>query len=466
MNATSSRTTAGQRIARRTVLALATLTVSISTAFAAATFEQPATDFAGRVMAQGTVLPGGEAKLAGRGFVPGQQVTLSRGGEVLNTAGPVKVDEKGNFELTVKIPANAVAANHPIVVQATGPVAATVFDLKVSPDVALSGQDKFATQSQKLVQGLYQSAYSPKADRLFVTAAVGRPPVKESQLLKVNPQTLAIEARVTPAAVKTRDDGHLYAVYGVDVDDQAGNVWVTNTRDDSIAVYKQSDLSLVKQFDKGVAPHARDVLVVPSLNKAYVSVPTDDIVVVFDTKKLEKIKDIEVSSGQRGEDFGTMSLVLDAERGKLYTVAMNTAEIAVIDVKNDTVEKVIPVPGAKSGSGIAVNPKAQRAYVAAQGSDNVSVVDLTDGKVLATTPVGAGALNVVYDASKDLVYAANRGAGTVTVLDADGKIVANLEGGTFPNHVSVDGKGNAFLLNKSRGADDAQGDRITRISPK
>ena len=34
---------------------------------------------------------------------------------------------------------------------------------------------------------------------LFVTAAVGRPPVTQSELLKLDPETLEITARVTPA---------------------------------------------------------------------------------------------------------------------------------------------------------------------------------------------------------------------------------------------------------------------------
>ena len=44
--------------------------------------------------------------------------------------------------------------------------------------------------------------------------------------------------------------------------------------------------------------------------------------------------------------------------------------------------------------------------------------------------------------------------------------VANLDGGTFPNHVHEDGKGHVFAVNKSRGEDDPKGDRITRIAPK
>src|SRR3546814_12683168 len=94
---------------------------------------------------------------------------------------------------------------------------------------------------------------------LFVTSAVGRPPVKESALMKVNADTLKIEASVTPAADKTSDKGQIMAVYGVAVDDAAGTVWVTNTRANTVAVYKQSDLSLVKQFDHGVAPPAPSV---------------------------------------------------------------------------------------------------------------------------------------------------------------------------------------------------------------
>jgi len=44
-------------------------------------------------------------------------------------------------------------------------------------------------------------------------------------------------------------------------------------------------------------------------------------------------------------------------------------------------------------------------------------------------------------------------------------VVGNLDGGTFPNHVREDGKGNVFAVNKSRGAEDPKGDRITRITP-
>ncbi|TGV62191.1 ATP-binding protein, partial [Mesorhizobium sp. M2D.F.Ca.ET.160.01.1.1] len=111
-----------------------------------------------------------------------------------------------------------------------------------------SGQAQFATQSSKLVPGLYQSAYSAASNAVFVTSAVGRPPVTQSQLLKLDPTSLKVTQAITPAQVPGNTHGAVYAVYGVGVDDTHGNVWVTNTRQNSIAVYRQKDLALIHQF--------------------------------------------------------------------------------------------------------------------------------------------------------------------------------------------------------------------------
>jgi len=434
-----------------------------SLSLAQAAFESPAVDFQGRVSAA-AVLAGQVTTVTGRNFVPGQSVTLSSSGQAL-LAAPVQVNAQGGFDATVSIPAQAAPGLYPVVVQAVQPTAALVYDLKVSPDVPLSGQGQYQLTRQALVAGLYQVAYSAQSDSLFVTSAVGRPPITSSKLLKLNPQTLAIVAERDATAAPNRQDGHRMAVYGIATDDVKGTVWVTNTRDNTVAVYAQSDLSLLKQFDAGVAAHPRDVAVDGQAGKAYVST-LDDKLIVLDTQNHTVLAPLEIRSAQRGGKFGAYSLALDAQAHKLYTVSGDTSEVAVIDTRSNKVEKVIPVAGIKGGIGIAIAPKAQRLFVAAQGSDNVAVVDIASGKTLAVTPVGAGTLNVTFDPVQQRAYATNRGAGTVTVLDLDGKIIANLPGGTFPNHATVDGKGAVYVVNKARGTDDPEGDRITRIVPK
>lgn len=459
IHATSPRH--GNRVVRQAGAVLATLTLSIATAFAAPVFDKPTADFGGRVFSPGA-LPGTQATLAGRSFIPGQKVTLYRGGEVLNNGEAITVGEKGTFEVKLDIPADAVPGLHPIAISAASPAAAAVFDLKVVSKVEPSGQDAFKVTSQKLVPGLYQVDYSAKNGTLFVTSAVGRPPVKESQLLKVNAKTLAIEASAQMAKVPGREDGHTFAVYGVGVDDVHNNVWVTNTRENTVAVYKQSDLKLVKQFAPGAAYHARDVVVDQKLNKAYVSTPGRSQTVVFDTKSLNHKQDVVIDSGQE-KTFSPMSLTLDSEGHKLFVVSGSTSQVAVIDTKTDKVDKLLDVPGLKGGAGVAVDAKGKRLFVVAQGSDNLVILDLTSGKVLHDVPVGQGALNVAFDASTGHAIVVSRMAGTATIVDGDGKIVANLPMGTFPNHVLADARGDVLVINKSKGADDDQGDRISRI---
>ena len=429
-------------------------------------FGTPDSDFRGSVRATTPlVLPGSEAEIAGSGFKPGQSVTLLRGETVLNQQ-PYVADGEGGFKATLAIPADAAAGQHPVVVRVANPDAAAVFDLKVSKEVALSGQDRFDVSAKPLVRGLYQVAHGTASDALFVTAAVGRPPVTQSELLKLDPQTLEVTARITPAAVPGHDDGRVFAVYGVGVDDTHGNVWVTNTRDDTVAVYRQSDLSLVKQFDPGVIAHPRDVVVDAATGRAWASSFGGGVLVAFDTRTLEVVQEVTIPSGERGETFSPMALALDPVAHKLYSVSLSTGEVAVLDVATGTVDRVFRVPGVKGAIGVAVDPRKRRVYVAAQGSDNLVIADADSGEVLHDVYVGAGAVYVAVDPQSGLAYVPTRVAGTIAVVDSDGNIVANLDGGTFPNHVFPDGRGHIFATNKSRGENDPAGDHIRRITPK
>ncbi|WAH56939.1 ATP-binding protein [Pseudomonas silvicola] len=465
---TSARSPASQLCKLASLIGL--MSLGMQAAMAQSAFDTPDPDYHGQIMAMpangGAVTAGSDVQLMGRGFKPGQHITLLRGTTVLNADAYV-ADSEGQFKGALKVPADAAVGQQPIIVTVTNPSAAAVLPLKVSPVVPLSGTERFKLTSSKLVPGLYQSAVSDKTGAIFVTSAVGRPPVTESQLLKLNPKTLAIEAKVTPAAAPGKEPGAVYAVYGVGVDDRNGTVWVTNTRQSSVAVYRQSDLSLVKQFAPDTVAHARDVVIDTELDKAFAGATGGNTIVMFDAGKQAVERTIEIKSAQRGEraaPFTVASLHLDAKAHKLYTVSLTTNEAAVIDAKTGNVEKVFPIEGVKTAMGVAYDAKTNRLFVAAQNSDNLAIVDVATGKTLHLVPTGAGPLNVTFDPTKRLAYVSNRGAGTVTVVDPDGKLVANLDDGTFPNHVTVDAKGTVYAVNKSKGPDDQNGDRITRIT--
>lgn len=434
-------------------------------------FTQPLIDFAGEVGATGpdrtAIHAGGTAVITGEKMIPGQTVTLMRGTTVLN-ADPITVDDKGGFSFTLPIDAEARTGLQPVVVIAENPAAAKVVELRVSPELPVQGAEKFDLTSAPAAPGLYQVIADDAGDAVFVTSAVGWPPVRESRLLKIDPATLKVLAEAAPQpapATPKGGDGGVFAVYGVAVDNAHGRIWVSNTRQDTVAVYDQSDLSLIKQFEPGAVPHARDIVIDETNGRAYASATGTSGIMVFDTATLDQLAPIQIRSQVRGEDFSSMALDLDEAGGKLVTVSLTTPEAALVDLASGEV-RIIALPGAKAASGVAYDPQEGLIFVASQATDNLLIVKADTGAVLHDVPVGAGPLNVAFDPVGRLAYVANRVSGTIAVVDTQGRLVANLDAGSFPNQLRADGKGNIWAVNKSRGENDEAGDRIWRITPK
>lgn len=335
----------------------------------------------------------------------------------------------------------------------------------VTGDASAINAHEFDTQRLDLATGLYQSAYSKKNDSLFVTRAVGRPPIKESTLYKVDPNTMEVVAQVSPDKVEGTEG--LYAVYGVAADDVNNAVWVTNTRQNTVAVYSQDDLSLIKQFDIDSTGHSRDVVIDESTGLAYVSSPrtAGGHIDIYDIEK-GKIGTIEL-----GEDFGsTMSLDLNQETGELFTVSLENAKAAKVDLRNDNAAKIFDVPGLDTGSGVAFVPQTRELWVVGQNSTKAFIVNVDSGEVSNDVIIGAGALNAEYEPVSQTVFVVNRVDGTVTVYGANShKLLGQLadEPGGLVNHLEADGKGNVFSVNKkSDGEGDNATNRLVKITPK
>lgn len=439
-------------------------------------FSAPA-EFAGRLRVSaeggGPILPGSTAVFAGSGLPAGQRLSLMRGLMRLNGEEPLVVDEKGAFSFSYKLPEAAEPGQHQIAVQAGRPTGSTTLDLKISPNVPLSGADLFQTEAKGLVPGLYQAAYGAKAGALFVSAsAFGRPGAggASSKLLKVDPQTLEILAQIDPPKPeKPFGTGPFaeapMAVFGLGIDEKHGRVWATNTIHNTVAVYDQADLALVKQFEPGLIRHVREILLDEATDRAFASGSASNEVAVFDAAALAPLETIRIVSDVRGESFTGMGLAADHAGGKLYVVSRTTPEIAEIAMATGEVLRLIPVPGAKNAAGLAFDAAQGRLLVASQGSDDLIALNAASGELVFRTPVGAGALGVTVEPKTGRAYVANREAGTITVVGPDGAILANLDGGSFPNHVLAAGDGAVYAVNKARGAEDAKGDRIARISP-
>lgn len=403
------------------------------------------------------VLPGEETTLQVRRLTPGATITVMRGTELL-TPEPVTVDGEGNAKVAIKIPADAEPGNQPLTVISSNPNGVMLVNLNLAKIVPPSNQDAFTLTSAEVGERAYQAAVSDDG-KLFVASARG--PNEESRLIRFNGETMEMEAEAKLAPSANAEDG-VVDVFGVAVDDANGNVWTTNTLNDTISVYKADDLSLVKVFEEGLIGHPRDVTIDEATNRAYVNVALTGNVEVFDTKTLEHIDTLHFETPRGREVFGTMALDLDSKAGRLYSISRSSPFAGWIDLKTGE-STAFEVPGLSTGSGIAHDPETGRMYLAGFDSSNLIVLD-DKGEVLANTYIGAGGLSVVWDATTKQAYVAARAAGTITVVDADGKIVANLPVGYLPNHLTVGADGSVYGVTMFGEADDSdQHGAVTRI---
>ncbi|WP_311166207.1 YncE family protein [Corynebacterium matruchotii] len=304
--------------------------------------------------------------------------------------------------------------------------------------------DQYSGIKRELPSGLYQSAVNNDTGHVFVTSAQR---TSKSTIYKLDLKTLDVVAK-NDALEKDGAD-NVYAAYGVALDNTRNLVWVTDTRQGTVSVYRQSDLTHVKTFPKDVAPHSRDVAIDEKTGLAYVSVVGGDNankVVVFDLNQDQPIGTIQLD----GFD-GVMSLDLNQDTGELFTASGGTPKAAKIDLRNGNQVTIYNLPkNFASGAGVAYDPVSKNLFVTSQRSGEAVVLSTETKKVVATIPTGAGALNAVYNKDDKRVYVTNRGAGTVTVIDpATNKVVANLPAGKNANHTSVAADGTIITVNKA-----------------
>ncbi|MFI8949965.1 YncE family protein [Streptomyces sp. NPDC053750] len=301
----------------------------------------------------------------------------------------------------------------------------------------------------KLTKGLYQSAYSERNNVLWVTAAVGRPPVTESHLLKVDPKTLEIEGDITPPVTDTAT-GAVEAVYGVAVDDEHNTVWTTNTRNNTVAVYSQRTGEHLATLPN--VGHAREIVVDEKHDTVWASGFSDGTLVAFDSKTFKEKERVTV------EGSGPTGLTVNERTGTLYAADLGNDRLIELERGSGTPRFITVGDGPIS---VSLSKNGRTAYTADQTAGTLSVVDLRTGAVTRSVATGAGALSVETDERSGDVLVVNRTAANVTRVDVkEGVVEETIATGTNPNHVEIT-DGTAYVVDKSGAT--ATEDTVTRI---
>lgn len=195
-------------------------------------------------------------------------------------------------------------------------------------------------------------------------------------------------------------------------------------------------------------PGVHGIAIVPALHRGFTTNGGNATVSVFDTNTLKTIKKIPVD---KDPDFvlydprtkrvlvchGDAAAITVIDPGKEAVVGKidlgGGAEAAVVngkgagfvnleeeamvvsfDPQSLAVKQKWPITGCKTPTGLAMDTANSRLFIGCR-SKVLAVMDATNGKVIATLPIGDRVDAVAYDADNKLVFASN-GDGTVSVV--------------------------------------------------
>ena len=333
-----------------------------------------------------------------------------------------------------------------------------------------------AAQAQQVqgIPGQYQIRHS-KNGKIFIAGS--NRDMSVSTIARLDEKTLQIEAiatlPITRAGTGYNAGYKNLGAFGIDVDDENGTIWVTNTRDNAVSVYDQNNLNLLwtnygaQEGDENWIEHPREVKVDAASGKAFVTGRFFVSAIDLKTHKVEKIK-----VGGDEEDKRYISMNTTIHDGKLYVPERTTGKIYVIDTSTFKVLQEIQTHADVEGvdvlpSDIAIDVSEQEIYVSAQGSydrqtgeskgnSGVTVYDLKTGEYKKSIPFGKQALALVNDEDRDLVYVTDFATGKVGVIDgrADRLIGEAQSASKGANDITLGADGEVYIANKDGFAPD------------
>lgn len=225
----------------------------------------------------------------------------------------------------------------------------------------------------------------------------------------------------------------------VTLDQQRGRLFI-GRRGDGVGVFDIQKNELVQTLDRSAEGNA--IVLAEPFNRGY-TINEDGTSTVFDLVSLKTIDRITLGEAAdsgtfdiaTGQVLVTMSdeqkvLFLDAKsgskkgelalvskkydgivsngKGQVFIAQRDRNSLAVIDSKARKLAAEWPLSRCEEPTGVAYDADNERVFVGCRGKNPVlTVVDATNGKVVANHAIGRGNDGVIYDKDTGLVFTAN-----------------------------------------------------------
>jgi YVTN family beta-propeller protein len=217
------------------------------------------------------------------------------------------------------------------------------------------------------------------------------------------------------------------------IDEATNRIYVANNAGGSVSVIDGSRDVVVATVNVGQLPYV--LAVNPVANKIFVSNTFSDMITVIDgaTNAMSTIK-----AGSAD------SIVVDAKRDRAYLIGWEGTSLTVLDSKPAIIGKI--KMGGMHLWGMAVDEAAGKLYVTRAGKAELAIVDEASGSV-TNVATGATPCAVAVNATTGQIYVVNHEDDAVTVIDGtQGKVLATVKVGEKPQGIAVDAKANRIYV--------------------
>ncbi len=194
-------------------------------------------------------------------------------------------------------------------------------------------------------------------------------------------------------------------VHGLAPAPELGRGFVSCGRENKAAIVDLKTLQTLSKVDTGQNPDG--MLYEPRQQEAYMFNGRGQSATVINAKTGKVVATIPLDGKP---EFAQA----DSQAGRVYDNLENKSEVAVIDAKSHQIVTNWPIAPGEEGSGMAIDVKRHRLFIGCGGSKTMVMMDDTDGKVLASVPIGQGVDANAFDPGTQLAFA-SCGDGTTTI---------------------------------------------------
>jgi len=211
----------------------------------------------------------------------------------------------------------------------------------------------------------------------------------------------------TNAVVDTVAD--VPGVEGVAYIAEGRKIYTANWGENKIGVIDVARMAVVKRLPTEAKPDG--IAYAAPFHKAYVS---------NERAKAESVIDVRTDTIQKVLRFDSETGVpqYDPVARKVYVNLQDDNSFAVIDPSADAVVGRYPVQGCRGHHGMTIDPARHRAFLACEGNDTLTVLDLDTHRAIAHLPMAKGADVVMFDPELGRIYVACS-SGAISVFHMD-----------------------------------------------